>query len=196
MAADYFSAEGEGSASSSAHSSSWNLVESGTSSTRPCNSEGTESSAQSLLQRLRAPQPSDLARERALRKNLRVGTKRGKGQCSDTPKSITVGDRVKACSGEQFTSSNKRLFCLACREVVVLKKSVIEHHIASQKHHRSKERVALRIAQEKPIVLSLNAYDSRVHPVGESLQSDIKVRRIKVVQALLKAGIPLAKADC
>lgn len=38
------SAEGEGSASSSAHSSSWNPVESGTSSTCPSVSEGTESS--------------------------------------------------------------------------------------------------------------------------------------------------------
>ena len=49
-------AEGEG----SAHSSSWNPVESGTSSTCPSDHEGAESSAQSLLQRLRAPQPSDL----------------------------------------------------------------------------------------------------------------------------------------
>ena len=60
-------AEGEGSASSSAHSSSWNPVESGTSSPCLSDSEGTESSAQYLLQRLCAPQPSDLARERALR---------------------------------------------------------------------------------------------------------------------------------
>ena len=37
---------------------------------------------------------------------------------------------------------------------------------------------------------------ARVHPVGESLPSDIRVRRVKVVEALLKAGIPLAKADC
>ena len=185
-------AEGEG----SAHSSSWNPVESGTSSTCPSDPEGTESSAQSLLQRLRAPQPSDLARERALRKNPPVVTKRGKGRCSDTPKSVTVGDRVKAYSGEHFTSSNNKFFCSACREVVSLKKSVIEHHIASQKHRRSKERVALRIAREKSIVESLNAYDSRVHPVGESLPSDIRVRRVKVVEALLKAGIPLAKADC
>ena len=189
-------AEGEGSASSSAHSSSWNPVESGTSSPCLSDSEGTESSAQYLLQRLRAPQPSDLARERALRKNPPVGTKRGKGRCSDTPKSVTVGDRVKAYSGEHFTSSNNRLFCSACREVVALKKSVIEHHIASQKHRRSKERAALRIAREKSIVKSLNAYDSRVHPVGESLPPDIRVRRVKVVQALLKTGIPLAKADC
>ena len=106
-------AEGEGSASSSAHSSSWNPVESGTSSPCLSDSEGTESSAQYLLQRLRAPQPSDLARERALRKNPPVGTKRGKGRCSDTPKSVTVGDRVKAYSGEHFTSSNNRLFCSA-----------------------------------------------------------------------------------
>ena len=71
-----------------------------------------------------------------------------------------------------------------------MKKSIIEHHIASQKHRRSKERIALRMAREKSIVESLNA------SVGESLPADIRVRRVKVVQVLLKAGIPLAKADC
>ena len=56
--------EGEGSVASSAHSSSGasgNPVESGTSSTCPSESEGTESSVLSLLQRLRAPRPSEKA---------------------------------------------------------------------------------------------------------------------------------------
>lgn len=72
---------------------------------------------------------------------------------------------------------------------MTLKKSTIKCHIALQKHHCSKEKVALKIARGKSIVEPLNAYDSRVHPVGESLPSYIRVRCVKVVQALLKAGI-------
>ena len=43
---------------------------------------------------------------------------------------------------------------------------------------------------------SLKAYDTVVHAVGENLPNEVRVRRVKVVQTLLKAGIPLAKADC
>ena len=35
-----------------------------------------------------------------------------------------------------------------------------------------------------------------MHPVGENLPNEVRVRKVKVVQTLLKAGIPLAKADC
>lgn len=34
-----------------------------------------------------------------------------------------------------------------------------------------------------------------MHPVGETLLESVRVRRVKVVQGLLRAGIPLSKAD-
>ena len=180
---------------SSSTSSRGNPVESATSSTCHTDSESTDS-ALSLLQRLRSPLPSELARKRAIKTNPPVDAKRGKGRCSATPKTVSVGDRLKAYPEENFVSSNNRLFCSACREVVALKKSVIELHVSSQKHKRGKERLGTNVASEKSICESLKAYDVVVHPVGENLPDEVRVRRVKVVQTLLKAGIPLAKADC
>ena len=109
---------------SSSTSSRGNPVESATSSTCYTDSEGTDS-ALSLLQRLRSPLPSELARKRAIKTNPPVGAKRGKGRCSATPKTVSVGDRLKAYPEENFVSSNNRLFCSACREVVALKKKTL-----------------------------------------------------------------------
>ena len=92
-------------------------------------------------------------------------------------------------------SSCGRLFCSSCREVVSLKKSVIELHIQSQKHKKGKERQERQKVKEQSIVEALKAYDSSMHPVGETLQESVRVRRVKVVQGLLRAGIPLSKAD-
>jgi hypothetical protein len=69
-------------------------------------------------------------------------------------------------------------------------------YISSQKHKRGKERLASNVAREKSICESLKAYDAVVHPVGENLPDEVRIRQVKVVQTLLKAGIPLAKADC
>ena len=77
-----------------------------------------------------------------------------------------------------------------------VKKSVIELHIASQKHKRSKVRVVQKERQERTICDALKVYDKNIHAVGETLPDSIRVRRVKVVMALLKAGVPLAKVDC
>ena len=95
-------------------------------------------------------------------------------------KNVTVSDRLKEYK-ETFVSSCGRLFCSSCREVVSLKKSVIEHHIVSQKHNRGKERQKRAKMHD-----ALKAYDKSIHPVGENLPEAVRVRRVKVVQALLK----------
>ena len=150
----------------------------------------------SLLQRLRSPIPSALSRKRSMKTNPPTGSKRGKGRCVADPKSVSVSDRVKAYPGENFISSNNKLFCPACREEIALKKSVIELHIASQKHKRSKVRVVQKERQERTICDALKVYDKSIHPVGETLPDSVRIRRVKVVMALLKAGVPLAKVDC
>ena len=38
---------------------------------------------------------------------------------------------------------------------------------------------------------STEVYDKSFHPVGETLPDSVRVRRVKVVMALLKAGVPL-----
>ena len=159
-------------------------------------SNSADPEAESLLQRLRAPMPSVLARKRLIKTNPPVGKKRGKGRCEADPKNVTVSDRLKEYSEETFVSSCGHLFCSSCREVVSLKKSVIAHHIVSQKHNRGKERQKRATIHDQSISDALKAYDKSIHPVGENLPEAVRVRRVKVVQALLKAGIPLAKSDC
>lgn len=87
-------------------------------------SSSESSAAPSLLSRLCAPQPLDLARKRRIKCNPSGGTKKGKGSVVGDPKTVLPVDRVKAYPEEHFTVSNKKLFCLACREELALKKSV------------------------------------------------------------------------
>ena len=159
-------------------------------------SESDQSAVVSLLQRLRSPTPSDLARKRIVTTNPPIGAKRGKvGHASTGLKVLSAADRVKSYLGESFTVSNKKLFCEACREEIALKKSVIESHIASQKHKKGKERQSSKILKEKRICEALKAYDKEVHPIGETLPDEVRVRRVKVVRAMLRAGVPISKVD-
>ena len=75
-------------------SSSSSLSMSETSSARDSSVVGESNSAdpeaESLLQCLRAPKPSVLARKRIIKTNPPVGKKRGKGRCEADPKNVTV----------------------------------------------------------------------------------------------------------
>ena len=102
-------------------------------------SDASTSTASSLLARLRSPRPSDLARKRQVKSNPPRGARKGKGTVTADPKTVSPSDRVKAYHGENFTISNKKLFCCTCREELAVKKSVIECHIASQKHKRGRK---------------------------------------------------------
>ena len=87
--------------------------------------EGPEGpgSVPSLLAKLRAPKPSELARKRKVATNYRRG---GKRRCttsssSSEPKSVTPQQRVRQFPNEELVVSNRRLFCRACREEISLK---------------------------------------------------------------------------
>lgn len=150
----------------------------------------------SLLDRLRSPTPADLARKRQLKQNPPPkGVKRGKGKEKGDPKNISASERVKTYPNEEFTVRNSKLFCRACKEVLALKKSSIEYHIKSQKHISGKKKLALKSEEESNILEALHVYDSRVHPVGDGLPDSTRVYRVKVVTAMLKAGVPLGKID-
>lgn len=153
------------------------------------------STTSSLLDRLRCPQPSDLARKRLIKCNPPRGSWKGKGKVAADPKTVSPSDRVRAHPEENFTVSNRRLFCCACREELAVKKSVIEHHIASHKHKRGKERFASKAKYERDICESLKSYDKELHPVGETLPDSTRIYRIRVVTTMLKAGVPLSKVD-
>ena len=90
----------------------------------------------SLLDRLKAPTPSDLARKRKIACNPPPkGKKRSCGRGANNPKSVTPIQRVKEHPDECLTVSNKQLFCRACREELSLISSVVHNHVKSAKHH-------------------------------------------------------------
>ena len=103
--------------------------------------------------------------------------------------------RVKEFSDECLQVSNNKLFCTGCREELSIRKNVINNHIKSVKHKEGKKRLATKSAKEKTIAEALALNDQECHPVGELLPVSTCVYRVKVVTALLKAGIPLNKLD-
>ena len=159
--------------------------------------EEVEQAVPSLLEKLRSPTSSTLARKRKLTKNKPpTGCKKGKGAVAAEPQSITPESRLREFLDEYLCVSSGRLFCCACREVLSVKKSVIIQHIRSAKHTRGKEGITQREKRERDIAAMLRQYDNEVHPVGEGLSDSVRVHRVKVVTAFMKAGIPLTKVDC
>ena len=67
------------------------------------------------------------------------------------------------------------------------KKSSIQTHI--------KERLKRKAAIEMDIV-TLRAYDKEQHPFGETLSESVRVYRVRVLMAVLKSGVALAKIKC
>ena len=170
-------------------------------------SEGSSSRASSveangmptILDRLRAPVPSHLARKRKVHANPPppVGKKRSTSLLRKSdPHSIQPKQRASEFPGEELVESAGRLFCRACREDIAIKRSVVVNHINSNKHKESKEKLRKKSAREQDIADALRIHDSETHRKGESLAEGQKVYRVKVVMALMKAGIPIGKLDC
>ena len=91
----------------------------------------------SILDRLKCPRTSHLARKRKIAANFPpIGkrTCRGHGGTVSNPKNINPVQRVKENTNEALTVSGGRLFCSTCREELALKKSGIESHVMSAKH--------------------------------------------------------------
>ena len=108
------------------------------------------------------------------------------------PKMPSPSDRVRQYPDEPFEVSAGKSFCGACREEVSTKSSIISQHIKSAKHNTSKEKRAGSAVKDTSIVSALEAYDKAIHPVGEQLPLSTP---LFTLTALLRAGIPLNKAD-
>ena len=160
-------------------------------------SSSSSSQCRSLLDVLKAPQRSDLARKRRVAQNLPHDGRRNKApKRSHDPKSVVPAQRVKEFPGECLSVSANKLFCVACREEVALKRSIITGHIGSSKHVEGKARLQSKEAREKDIASSLQAYSAEAHDRGETMPEDHRVYRVKVLMAFLRAGIALNKIEC
>ena len=65
----------------------------------------------------------------------------------------------------------------------------------SFKHKNSKERYKENEKHDLNIAEALQHYDQEVHPKGETLPNMVRVYHVKVVNAFMRAGIPLSKID-
>ena len=85
-----------------------------------------------------------------------------------------------------------KLFCLACREELSVKNSVIGVHIKLTKHNTRKEKLKSKKNKEIEIAEALKAQNSVIFPKGESLPDNQQVYRVKVVRNFL-SGVALNK---
>lgn len=159
---------------------------------------GEDSSKQvvSLLDRLKSPRPADISRTRKVQCNKPPTGKRAcRGSLASDPKGVTPSQRVREFKNENLTVSRGHLFCLACREQLSTKRSIIHNHIQSGKHCKSKEKLTLKEARECDLAKQLKQHNSSTHLVGETLPEEQQMYRVKVVTAFLRAGIPLNKVS-
>ena len=156
------------------------------------------SSSLSILDVLKAPDKSDLARKRKTEKPRTTGAdkkRKSRAPNQTDPKTVSPADRVKQFPGECLEAQHGKLFCAACREELSLKKSTVKSHIYSgNKHKDAKDRLAKKEARERDIAHSLVVYD-KTEESGTSVSMAERVYRVKVVENFLRAGIPLSKID-
>ncbi len=108
------------------------------------------STTTSILDKLKAPTKSDLARKRKveLPKPTAASKKHKAGVVNQTdPKRVSPGERVKEFPKECLAIRSGKLFCSACREESSLKKSTVRNHVSGDKHSKAKERLAKKEAR-------------------------------------------------
>ena len=137
-------------------------------------STSTGSTVSMSLSQLSCPVISSLARKRKVPSNLST---RGKRKNTE-PKSILPNERVEQYPDEHFVAiSNESLFCMACREPISLKKSVINLHVKSVKHHNEKMQLQFREEHERGISNMIQQYDQITYPVGKNLPAEVCIQR-------------------
>ena len=92
---------------------------------------------------------SILGRKRAVLSNPPTGKKRCSGSRNNDPKSVTPLSRVKEFKDETLTVSAGCLFCMACRETLSLKRSIIQNHLKCTKHVESKKKESYKSLQRE-----------------------------------------------
>lgn len=85
------------------------------------------------------------------------------------------------------------LFCLACREIMSTKKSVVVTHLASKKHGNGKDKLKKSKVNDQTIIEAFKARDRTQK--DSTLPITEWAYRLEVVEQFLRAGIPIGKID-
>ena len=146
-----------------------------------------------LLSRLCRPTAAEISGKRVVARNPPKGRKRARGPHSSDPKSVTPQQRLKKYPNECLTVSHGKLFCLACREELSTKSSVIVNHIKSVKHNSGKNALKSKQNKDLELVEALKSYEGSENPHGEMPPDQQRLYRVKVLRTFLTAGVPLNK---
>ena len=138
--------------------------------------------------RLSVPDKASISRKR------KIQTNRGKKKNirGTTGPDVSAWQRLDGFKGEYLTVVSGKLKCDVCKESISKKKSSVKKHVASQKHIKSKDVIKKSKIKDQNIKdLLAGNYKAK----GSTLPEDMRIYRYKLVETLLKAGIPLSKAD-
>lgn len=147
------------------------------------------------MSRLKSPPASEFGRKRRIKTNPPpTGKRRSIGSSAFQLKKVKPHTRVKEFPKEPIkVNSNKKLFCVACREELCLKLSSIRNHAQSSKHIQGVTKLKVREAREKDIAEALKIHNDETHLRGETLPDSQQVYRVKVAMCFLRAGVPFNK---
>ena len=146
-----------------------NSVSSSSGETGSCASGSASGSSRptpvvSLLQRLKAPTPAEIARKRKTKSNPPPKGKRScRGWSASDPKGISPSDRVKEFPNQDLKVARGKLFYVACREELSLKRSIIRNHVQSQKHVAGKASLKQKVGREQDIADALEKHNNEEH---------------------------------
>ena len=128
------------------------------------------------------PAKAEIARERNL--PLISGKNKTRGKCD--AKNISIHDRIQQYPREELSIKDGKLFCLACREIVSTKKSIVITHLASKKLGNGKDKL-------KKFMEAFRAGDRTQK--DSTLPITERAYRLEVVKEFLRAGIPIGKIN-
>ena len=106
---------------------------------------------------------------------------------------VSSWDRVNEFKDQCLTVVSGNLRCDACKETISKKKSSVKKHVASAKHIKALENIKKSKMKDQNIKDLLAKTSGKEK--GSTLPEDMRLYRYELVEALLKAGIPLLKVD-
>lgn len=142
---------------------------------------------------LQKAQPAAVSRQRTLLVNPSGARKRQRCGPSTKLQRKSLHDCVKQYPGEHLVVDAGVLFCGVCRTQVSQKASSLLRHISSARHAEGKKAKQKHKETQQSITTAMRQFNAQTHVKGETLPETERAYRCEVVQAFLRAGVPLSK---
>ena len=163
----------------------------------PCSSSSEDDEYLDLLEvaasagaRLSTPEKASISRKRKVQTYPAEKKRNVRGSVDPN---VSAWDRVNEFKDQCLTTVSGNLRCDACRETLSKKNSSVKKHVSSIKHIKALENIKKSKKKDQNIedLLAKTSGGAK----GSTLPEDMRLYRYELVEALLKAGIPLLKVD-